>query len=181
MPDVTPQDIIGFWQEAGEAAWYKKSAAFDDAITARFGESHYSAARGEMAAWEATAGGALALLLLLDQFPRNMFRDSPHAFATDSVALAIARRAIAKGFDAQFAMPMRQFFYLPHMHAENLDAQDECVRLCEAHTAPENVRFAIIHRDIIAQFGRFPHRNTVLGRETTAQEQAFLDSGGFKG
>jgi uncharacterized protein (DUF924 family) len=181
MPSVTPSQVVAFWVEAGSAAWYKKSDAFDRAIQARFGDAHYEAARGELENWEASAEGALALLLLLDQFPRNMFRDSPHAFATDGLALAIARRAIENGHDEAFEMPVRQFFYLPFMHAENLDAQEECVQLCEAHTSPENVRFAVIHRDIIAQFGRFPHRNALFGRETTAAEQAFLEGGGFKG
>jgi uncharacterized protein (DUF924 family) len=178
---TAPSEIVGFWVAAGPTAWYKKSDEFDRTVQAKFSDAHHKAARGELGDWEASAEGALALLLLLDQFPRNMFRNSPHSFATDGLALAIARRAIAKGHDDAFEMPVRQFFYLPHMHAENLDAQEECVRLCEAHTTPENVRFAVIHRDIIAQFGRFPHRNALFGRETTADEEAFLDGGGFKG
>lgn len=178
---TTPSEIISFWSEAGSAAWYKKSDVFDAEITARFGDAHHSAARGEKADWVESADGVLALLLLLDQFPRNMFRNSPHAFATDGLALASARRAIASGHDGAFQMPVRQFFYMPFMHAEDLEAQDECVRLCEAHTSPENVRFAVLHRDIIARFGRFPHRNVVLARSSTPEEQAFLESGGFSG
>ena len=127
------------------------------------------------------AEGALALLILLDQFSRNMFRDSARAFATDYLARAIADRALARGFDQETDTTMRPFFYLPFMHSELLADQDRCLRLYEAFGDPEQLKFAVTHRDIIAKFGRFPHRNRVLGRETTPAEREFLDGGGFAG
>ena len=120
-------------------------------------------------------------MILLDQFPRNLFRGSPRAFATDAQALAIAERAIARGFDKPFPLPERRFIYMPFMHAEDLAHQERCIALCAASDDPEGVKYAVIHRDIIRDFGRFPHRNAVLGRRTTAAEQAFLDEGGFGG
>jgi uncharacterized protein (DUF924 family) len=174
-------EIIAFWREAGPEKWFNKDEAFDTAIRERFLDTHLAAARGELSGWESTPEGAYALLLLLDQFPRNLFRGSAQAFATDEQALGIAERAITKGFDKRFEGAERRFFYLPHMHAEDLAHQERCVALCEAANDPEGVKFAIIHRDIIRDFGRFPHRNPVLGRETTQQEQAFLEAGGFSG
>lgn len=178
---MTPQDVIDFWTEAGPQKWFVRDAAFDDAIRSRFGELHFAAARGELHGWRETPEGALALLILLDQFPRNIFRGSAHAFATDPLARGVTRAAIARGFDQQVDGALRSFFYLPFEHSENLTDQDEGVALCEALGDPETLKWAILHRDIIARFGRFPHRNRALGRETTPQEQAFLDEGGFAG
>jgi uncharacterized protein (DUF924 family) len=138
-------------------------------------------ARGELAAFEDTAEGALALLILLDQFPRNMFRDSARAFATDALARAVADRAIARGFDQVTDATLRPFFYLPFMHSEVLADQDRCIALYAALGDQEHLRYAIGHRDIIATFGRFPHRNPTLGRDTTPAERKFLDAGGFAG
>jgi len=123
----------------------------------------------------------LALLLLLDQFPRNMFRGSAHAFATDAMALNIVRRALAKAYDSACGEDMQLFFFLPFMHSENIADQELCVVLCRMHKMEENTKFAEIHRDIIARFGRFPHRNAVMGGVTGDEEQAFLDGGGFAG
>ena len=175
--------IVDFWRQAGPARWYAKDEAFDQEVRARFLEAHESSARGELWDWESEATGALALILLLDQFPRNLFRGSAHSFATDSAALEVAQRAIAAGRDRQIHDVMRQFFYLPFMHAENLAAQERCIALFEplGEDYSENLKFARLHRDIIASFGRYPHRNGVLGRKTTLQEQAFLDAGGFAG
>ncbi len=178
---MTPADITQFWTAAGPAAWFKKDSAFDETLRTRFEAAHHAAARGEYAAWEPTAEGALALLLLLDQIPRNIYRGSAHAFATDPLAQALADRAVNSGHDRATAMPLRIFFYLPFEHAENLSAQARCVALMEATGDAEFVRYAILHRDIIARFGRFPHRNAALGRTTTPEEQAFLDAGGFAG
>jgi uncharacterized protein (DUF924 family) len=176
---ITPADVVGFWKAAGPGKWFKKSPAFDAEITARFMEAHFAASRGEYAAWAATPDGALALLLLLDQFPRNMFRGSAHSFATDPLARSIAEAALAAGHDRVEAQDMRGFFYLPFEHSERIEDQDRSVELTAWD--PELHKWALIHHDIISRFGRFPHRNTALGRTTTAEEQAFLDSGGFAG
>ena len=150
-------------------------------VRARFEAMHHDAARGELAAWEDSAEGALALLLLLDQFPRNMFRNSPHAFATDPLARGIATRAIERGFDRAVAPELRSFFYLPFEHSETAADQARCVALCEDTGDESLVKWAKIHADIITRFGRFPHRNAALARVTTPEEQAFLDEGGFAG
>lgn len=173
--------VVTFWRQAGPAKWFHKDAGFDDEIRARFLALHEAAARGELASWEGEAESMLALLILLDQFPRNMFRASAHAFATDMMALNIARRALEHGFDGACGEEMRQFFYLPFMHSENIADQELCLALCRLHKMADNIKFAEEHRDIIARFSRFPHRNAVMGRKTSAEEQAFLDAGGFAG
>lgn len=178
---MTPQEIGNFWSAAGPGAWFKKDAAFDGELRARFGEAHHAAARGEYADWEASPGGALALIVLLDQIPRNIYRGSAHAFAADPLAQAAADRAVNAGHDRATAMPLRIFFYLPFEHAENPSLQARSVALTQAAGNDEYTRYAILHRDIIARFGRFPHRNAALARATTAAEQVFLDSGGFAG
>ncbi|MFN3892243.1 MAG: DUF924 family protein [Beijerinckiaceae bacterium] len=182
-PIPSPSEIVSFWRAAGPPKWYAKDDAFDAEIRARFLLAHEAAARGEIWRWEQTAEGALALLILLDQFPRNLFRGSAHAFATDAAALHVAERSIARDLDTKIAGPLRQFFFLPLMHAEDLAAQRRCVAAFELLGAgfEENLKYAQAHLDIIAQFGRFPHRNAQLGRITTPEEQAFLDSGGFAG
>jgi uncharacterized protein (DUF924 family) len=181
MSPITPADIIAFWSEAGPARWYKKDDAFDAEIRDRFEAAHHGAARGEFAAWEDSAQGALALLILLDQFPRNIYRDSAHAFAADGLAQSIAVRAIDSGHDRAVEMPMRIFFYMPLEHTEDLSMQSRCCALFEAAGNAEYLRYAHLHRDIIVRFGRFPHRNACLGRASTPEEIAFLASGGFKG
>ena len=179
------EDVLGFWIGAGPKKWFAHDAAFDAAIRARFEALHLSASRGEHIDWAQTARGALALLVLLDQFPRNIWRGSAHAFATDPLARSVAEAALACGFDAQVEPALRPFFYLPFEHSERLQDQDRSLALCQAlrdDAGDENtLRYAVLHRDIIIRFGRFPHRNRVLGRQTTAQEQAFLDGGGFAG
>jgi uncharacterized protein (DUF924 family) len=176
---ISPSDVVTFWKEAGPGKWFKKSPAFDAEIASRFTEAHFAASRGEFADWADTADGALALLLLLDQFPRNIFRGSAHSFATDPLAKSIAEAALAAGHDLAEAEDMRCFFYLPFEHSERIEDQDRSVELT-AWDADLH-KWALIHRDIISRFGRFPHRNAALGRKTTAEEQAFLDSGGFAG
>lgn len=177
---MTPNEVVAFWTTAGANAWFKKDARFD-AQCRDFEAAHHAAARGECSAWEANAEGALALILLLDQIPRNIYRSSAHAFATDPLAQAIAERAVNTGYDRATPMPLRMFFYLPFEHAENLAMQARCVSLMETTGNEEYVRYARVHRDIIARFGRFPHRNAALGRASTPEEQAFLDAGGFAG
>ncbi|MGZ8362996.1 MAG: DUF924 family protein [Caulobacteraceae bacterium] len=189
MPHAaTPDQVVAFWLNAGRKAWFAKSDAFDREIRERFLELHYAAAYGDLDGWRDTPDGALALLLLLDQFPRNMFRGAAEAFATDARAREVARAAIASGFDKTFPADLRAFFYLPFEHAEDLALQDQGVKLCEALAAEtadvwtaDALKWARIHRDIVARFGRFPHRNACLGRATTPEEQMFLDSGGFRG
>lgn len=180
-----PADVVGFWRNGGPAKWFAKSAAFDEAIRLRFEPVHHAAARGEYAAWEQTAEGTLALLLLFDQFPRNLYRKSAHAFATDPLARSIAARAIDATLHHQVEPELRVFFYLPFMHSESLADQDRSVALYEAHDADtgdfESLKYAVMHRDIIRKFGRFPHRNPELGRETTTEEKIFLAEGGFAG
>lgn len=178
---MKPDDVVMFWIKAGPKAWFKKSPRFDAEIRERFEALHHAAARGELDGWAATADGALALVLLLDQFPRNLYRGSPHAFATDPLARRIARTAVDRGFDAQVAPELRQFFYLPFEHSEHPADQAHSVALCAASGDAELLKWAEIHRDIITRFGRFPHRNASLGRATTEEEQAFLEGGGFAG
>ena len=180
-----PADVVEFWRAAGPRRWFGKHDAFDAAIRLKYEPTHRAAARGQYDRWIDSADGALALLLLLDQFPRNLYRGSAHSWATDPLARHFASEAIARGQDERFDPALRNFFYLPFEHAENLADQDRAVALFEAMKAQTgdegNLKWALIHRDVIARFGRFPHRNRALGRETTAEEQAFLDEGGFAG
>jgi len=180
-PTVTPADVVAFWSDAGHGRWFTKDDAFDAEIRHRFLATHEKAAAHELAGWEQSAEGALALLILLDQFPRNMFRNSPRAFATDRQARAITAAALLRGFDAQVPADMRAFFYLPFEHSEDLADQERGVALFAAAGDADNLKWAKLHADIIRRFGRFPHRNAVLGRATTPEEQAFLDEGGFAG
>jgi uncharacterized protein (DUF924 family) len=177
---MTPREVVAFWTAAGPGAWFEKDAAFDTRCC-DFEAAHHAAARGELGAWEESVEGVLALILLLDQIPRNIYRSSAHAFATDGLAQRIAQRAISNGYDRATPMPLRIFFYLPLEHAEDLSLQAQCVALMEATGDVDYAKYARVHRDIIARFGRFPHRNAVLGRVTTLDEQAFLNAGGFAG
>ena len=177
---VNPADVVAFWRDAGPSRWFRKDAAFDDACRARFLGAHEAAMRGEFDHWPRDATGALALLILLDQIPRNAFRGSPRMFESDAQARAVARDALASGFDRQADADLRNFFYLPFMHSEQLADQDLAVTLTR-QLGDESLRYAVMHRDIIERFGRFPHRNAVLGRVTTPEEQRFLDDGGFAG
>jgi uncharacterized protein (DUF924 family) len=176
-----PADIVSFWQNAGPDRWFKKNAAFDEEIRSRFLGMHEAAAAGKLAEWEASAEGALALLILLDQFPRNMFREQARAFATDPLARSIAAGALVRGFDAKVPADMRGFFYLPFEHSENLDDQERAVAFYKAIGDVDGLKWAELHAGIIRRFGRFPHRNKIFGRVTTPEEQAFLDGGGFDG
>ncbi|MDB5558734.1 MAG: hypothetical protein JWQ36_1668 [Enterovirga sp.] len=176
-----PGDVLEFWREAGPGAWFTKNPAFDELCRSRFLHAYQQAAAGALPDWERSADGALALVILLDQMPRNMFRGDPRTWATDPDALAVATRALDAGYDQQVAPDLRPFFYLPFMHAEDLDAQERSVALYTALGDPENLTFAHHHHGIIARFGRFPHRNAVLGRETTPEEAAFLEEDPFRG
>jgi uncharacterized protein (DUF924 family) len=178
---ATPNDILHFWRTAGPQKWFKKDARFDEAIRLKFEPVHHAAARGEYDGWAGTPDGALALVILLDQFPRNLYRGSAHAFATDGKARAAARAAVASGFHLQVERELAGFFVLPFEHSEHLADQDAGVAAAEQIGDAEVTKWCRLHRDIIARFGRFPHRNPALGRTTTPEEQAFLDDDGFSG
>lgn len=171
-------DIIAFWRDAGPAKWFAKDDAFDAALRERFLDAHFAAARREHEALLDDADGALALILLLDQVPRNVFRDSAHAFATDPLARAYADRAIDAGHDRGIDPALRIFLYLPYEHSESLADQDRAVALCEALGDANYLKYAEAHRDVIRRFGRFPHRNRALARSSTPEEQAWLEAGG---
>ncbi len=170
--------IVAFWRDAGMGKWFGGGVAFDEECRARWQGAHFAAARREHDDWMADAEGALALVLLLDQIPRNIFRGSGHAFATDPLALHYATRAIDAGFDARAEPALRFFFYLPFEHSEATADQQRAVALFTALGDPDLLGYAVAHRDVIAQFGRFPHRNAALGRLNTPGEQAWLDAGG---
>lgn len=178
---LAPAEVVAFWTDAGPEKWFAKDAAFDRAFTDRCGDTHYAAARRELDHWIESPEGALALIIVLDQMPRNAFRDTAHMFATDPLALKFAREAIARGHDRKTAPELRPFILMPLMHSESLADQESLLTLLNESAEPETYRFAVIHRDIIARFGRFPHRNACLGRDTTPQEAEFLGSGGFSG
>jgi uncharacterized protein (DUF924 family) len=177
---VEPKDVLAFWRDAGASQWFRKDEAFDRAFRDRFLAAHEAALRGELDGWAEHPDGALALVILLDQFPRNAFRGTARAFDSDPKALAVARSAVQSAFDAQVDVPLRLFFYLPFAHSEQLADQDRSVELTRA-IGDEPSRSAVVHRDIIEKFGRFPHRNAILGRTSTPDEQRFLDDGGFAG
>lgn len=181
LPSVSPdaaRTVVSFWREAGPRHWFSKDAAFDAEFRERFRDVHFAAARGELEGWLDQPESALALILLLDQYPRNAFRGTGHMFATDGLALAYARRALV--FLDRIEPALRNFMCLPFMHAESLSVQKESVALY-TRELPDSLSWAIEHRDIVQRFGRFPHRNGVLGRDTTPEEQQFLDAGGFAG
>jgi uncharacterized protein (DUF924 family) len=181
MATARPEEIFLFWKDAGPEKWFKSDPAFDAQIRARFLETYQAGIRGELDGWERSTYGAFALVILFDQFPRNMFRGTPQSFASDEKAKQIAERAIAAGRDQTVDPDVHTFFYMPYMHSEALADQERCVALMAKEGKQENVKYAEIHRDAIARFGRFPHRNEILGRKSTPEEIAYLQSGGFTG
>jgi uncharacterized protein (DUF924 family) len=178
---ATPESVLAFWRAAGHERWFTKDTAFDDDIRARFLETYDAAAAGKLSSWEQTAEGALALTIVLDQFPRNMFRGDARSYAADPQARAVAERALEGGFDQKVSLSDRQFFYLPFEHSEAIADQERCCALFAATGDADLLKWAQLHADIIRKFGRFPHRNAMLGRATTPEEQAFLEGGGFAG
>lgn len=170
------QDVLQFWFDPEtKPYWFRSTPSFDQTVRKRFAEMFAHAATGDLKDWEETAEGCLALCILLDQVPRNMFRGDPRAFATDDKALAVAELALTKGFDHQLPNDRKQFLYLPFMHSENLANQLRALALFESQGMAQNRRFAEEHVKIIRRFGRFPHRNAILGRPSTEAEIAFLD------
>ena len=177
----SPDDVIAFWREAGSEKWFAKNDDFDASIRLRFVELLEAAQRGDLSHWEEEPDGALALAIVLDQFPRNLFRATPRAYAADAQARGVTSRALARGFHRRCDQELVAFLYMPLVHSEDLADQERAVTLFEELGLADNLRSAREHRDIIARFGRFPHRNAMLGRSSTQQEQAFLDEGGFAG
>ena len=174
-------EILAFWHKAGRDGWYRRDAAFDAEVRRRFLATWQQAAAGELSSWQTSDDGALALTIVLDQFPRNMFREDAATYSSDTLAREVAGRAIDRGVDGRIDPQLREFLYLPFMHSEHLADQQRCVTLFRKSGDSENLKYAEDHADIIGRFGRFPHRNRILGRPTTAEEQAFLDAGGFSG
>lgn len=179
-PQNRAGEILTFWHEAGPVQWYRQDEAFDRTIRDRFGGLWETSCNGDCDHWAMGPKGGLALIILTDQFPRNMFRNSLRAFASDRRALRIAALALNRGWDVKLAGPMRQFFYLPYMHSEMLTDQDRSVRLFKARMeGGDNLIHARAHREVIRRYGRFPYRNAALGRVSTPEEQAFLAQGGY--
>ncbi|WP_113911246.1 DUF924 family protein [Roseovarius dicentrarchi] len=180
---VNPDDVVKFWlDEVGEKGWYAQSDALDAEIRERFKGAWSSARTGHFGSWTTYPAGALAYIILLDQFPRNMFRGDGTSFATDRQALSAAKASIGRGWDVAIDEPARQFFYLPLMHSENLPDQDRCIRLiCDRmpETGDGTLLHAQAHREVIREFGRFPYRNAALERKSTPSEIAYLKAGGY--
>ncbi len=180
---VSPSEIVDFWlNDVGQRGWYEVNGDVDQIITERFHAVWETAANGGLKDWLTRSQSMLAYLILVDQFPRNMFRADGRAFSTDKIARAAAKIAIDKKMDLRIAEPERQFFYLPLMHSECLADQEKCVCLMKTRmpqSAGVHLVHAKAHREVIRKFGRFPYRNTVLARKITAPEAAFLDQGGY--
>jgi uncharacterized protein (DUF924 family) len=174
------REVLEFWRAAGPALWFAKDVQFDARFRERFLRDHEAAARGELQHWLSTADGALALVILLDQFPRNAFRGTPRMYDTDALARRAAETAFAAHYDQRIPMELRKFLVLPFAHSEDLADQERAVALSRRLT-PDDLAHAEHHRDIVRRFGRFPHRNRILGRETTPEEQKYLDNGGYAG
>lgn len=178
-----PIEVLDFWLgELGEAGWYAGTAEIDEMIRDRFGDLWQAAHDDGLEHWVDGPAGSLAYLIVTDQFPRNLWRGDGRSFATDAKGRAAARKAIEAGWDMEVPEPARQFFYLPFMHSEELADQEYCIGLMDERmpeTGASNQLHARAHTEIIRRFGRFPYRNAALGRETTPEEQAFLDAGGY--
>lgn len=169
------EDVLQFWFEVtAPAQWWRADPAFDALVTERFGDLHERACRGELFGWRAQATGRLAEVIVLDQFSRNIHRGTARAFAADPMALALAQEAVARGDDRTLSPVQRSFLYLPYMHSESRLIQAQSEALYAALGMENNLDFARRHRAVIERFGRYPHRNAVLGRESTAEERAYL-------
>ncbi|NVO55589.1 DUF924 domain-containing protein [Rhodobacteraceae bacterium B1Z28] len=180
---VGPESVLSFWlDDVGPKGWYLQDEALDAEIRDRFLKTWEAASQGRFSLWLTYPSGSLAYVILMDQFPRNMFRGEAKAFSSDRAALAAAKCAVDKGWDLKIDEPARQFFYLPMMHSENLCDQERCVRLmCQNMTDGDasNLLHARAHREVIRKFGRFPYRNEALSRPTTEHEAAYVNMGGY--
>ncbi|NQY48436.1 MAG: DUF924 domain-containing protein [Colwellia sp.] len=169
------QEVLNFWfKEIEPANWWVKDSAFDNTITEKFLSIHNAAKHCELASWRETAHGRLAEIIVLDQFSRNMYRDTPQAFACDGIALVLAQEAIAVGADKALNPVEKSFLYMPFMHSESLVIHEKALALYQANGIDSNVDFEIKHKEIIERFGRYPHRNSILNRQSTAEEIEFL-------
>ncbi|WP_247119695.1 DUF924 family protein [Kordiimonas marina] len=177
---IRAEDIVYFWfTEITPQDWWRKDASFDAMIRRRFLPLYEAAAQGELAPWRDTPRGRLAEIIVLDQFPRNMFRDTPRAFATDAMALVCAQEAVRAGADEALPPYWRAFLYMPYMHSESRTVHETSIELFAATPElSENLKFAHAHKDIVDRFGRYPHRNAIVGRSSTAEELAFLTQPG---
>lgn len=172
---MNAQDVLRFWfEELTPKQHFTKDAALDDSIRERFGTVHAAAACGELFGWRETASGRLAEIIVLDQFSRNLYRDDPRAFASDPMALILAQELVARGDDQALPIGQRAFAYMPCMHSESALIHNEAVRLFNQPGLENNLKFEYAHKGIIDRFGRYPHRNQVLGRASSAEESAFL-------
>lgn len=178
--DAEANAVVAFWREAGPALWFAKDADFDRRFRERFAGAYALAASRQLDRWASSACDALALVILLEQYPRNAFRGTARMYATDALARTIADAAIRAGFDRRVDPSLAIFFYLPFGHSEDIADQERAVRLVERLGEPD-LTYAKHHRDIIRRFGRFPHRNPILGREMRPEERRYLDEGGFAG
>jgi uncharacterized protein (DUF924 family) len=180
---MTPEQIIDYWYSEGlRGHWFASTPELDEEIRQRYAGLWERAARGELDAWQATAEGSLALAIVLDQFPLNMFRGRPESFSTEAQAVAVALQAVERGQDRQLPVERRSFLYMPLMHSENPAHQALSVQLFEQPGLEQNLEFARHHQQLIEAFGRFPHRNAILGRPSTPAELAYLNSPrAFKG
>jgi uncharacterized protein (DUF924 family) len=179
-PDRAALEVVSFWREAGPALWFAKDAQFDARFRDRFLRQHEAAARGELMHWQSTPEGALALVILLDQFPRNAFRGTTRMYDTDAMARKVANTAFAAGYDQRIPPELQKFFLLPFAHSEDLADQERAVALAR-RIGPDDLKHAEHHRDIVRRFGRFPHRNAIFKRESTPEEKHYLDNGGYAG
>jgi uncharacterized protein (DUF924 family) len=188
--DIPPNNILNFWfgnptqPEYGKPQkfWFNKQTEFDNELRTRFQQDYHQAATGHFEDWKNNPESCLALILLLDQFPRNMFRGTPQAFATDNQAFVAAETAVEKGYDQQLLAVQRWFIYLPFEHSENIQHQEKAVNLFQQLSndteSQTTIGYAIKHLEIIQRFGRFPHRNEILGRTSTTEEKEFLKQPG---
>jgi uncharacterized protein (DUF924 family) len=173
------QTIIDFWfDEIDPASWWRKDTEFDDMIRRRFAAVHRAATAGELSEWRDRPQGRLAEIIVLDQFSRNLYRDDPRAFSCDGMALVLAQETVRGGYDRELYPPMRTFVYMPYMHSESAVLHEQAVKLFDQPGMESNLDFEYRHKSIIDRFGRYPHRNQVLGRTSTAEELAFLQQPG---
>lgn len=176
---MTPDTILSFWfEEIEPKQWFVKDLSFDQLLIERFSNIHVQARQCELFEWRSTAEGCLAEVIILDQFSRNMFRDTADAFSSDPLALALAQSAISAGKDKDLTPEQRTFLYMPFMHSESLPIHDVAVQLFTDNGIQNNLDFEIKHRNIIEQYGRYPHRNAILGRASTSEEIDFLSQPG---